>query len=126
MVEKLDVDQTKRLIGQQVEYALIDLREQEEFSQQHQLLSSCIPYSRIESAIERLVPGKKTTVILTDSGNNRFMRSERAARIVENLGYTRVFIQEGGVKAWIEAGYETFEGVNVLSKALGELAPKAL
>ena len=49
------------------------------------------------------------------------MRSERAAKAVEALGYTKVYIQKDGLKAWIEAGYETFEGVNTLSKAFGEL-----
>jgi len=49
------------------------------------------------------------------------MRSERAAKAVEVLGYTKVYIQINGLKAWIEAGYETFEGVNTLSKAFGEL-----
>jgi rhodanese-related sulfurtransferase len=121
MAKKLSVQKIKSMIGKQVEYALIDVREQEEFSKEHQLLSCCIPYSRIELSIERLVPSKKTPVILTDSGSNVFMRSDRAARAVEALGYTKVYIQKNGLKAWVEAGYETFEGVNTLSKAFGEL-----
>ncbi len=121
MIKKLSVIDTKNLIGQQTEYALIDVREQQEFAQQHQLLSCCMPYSRLEDYLERLVPCKKTPVILTDSGNNKFMRSERAALIVDAFGYSNVYIQEGGLKAWIDAGLETFEGVNVLSKTFGEL-----
>ena len=60
MAKKLSVQRIKSMIGKQVEYALIDVREQEEFSKEHQLLSCCIPYSRIELSIERLVPSKKT------------------------------------------------------------------
>ena len=121
MAQKLTVQEVKKIIGRQMEYALIDVREQEEFSKDHQLLSCCIPYSRIELSLERLVPCKKTPLILTDSGSNIFMRSERAAGVAEDLGYTKVYIQKNGLKAWIEAGYETFEGVNTLSKAFGEL-----
>jgi len=121
MAQKLSVQKVKSMIGKKMEYALVDVREKEEFSKEHQLLSCCIPYSRIELSIERLVPCKKTPIILTDSGNNIFMRSERAAKAVEALGYTKVYIQKDGLKSWIEAGYETFEGVNTLSKAFGEL-----
>ncbi|CAA6819970.1 MAG: Rhodanese-related sulfurtransferase [uncultured Thiotrichaceae bacterium] len=121
MAHKLSVEETKKFIGKRTEYALVDVREQEEFSQQHQLLSCCIPYSRIEFYLEQLVPCKKTPIILTDSGTHTFMRSERAALIVEALGYSAIYIQDGGIKAWVDAGYETFEGVNVLSKAFGEL-----
>ena len=121
MAQKLNVQKVKSMIGKQIEYALVDVREQDEFSREHQLLSCCIPYSRLELSIERLVPCKKTPLILTDSGNNIFMRSERAAKAAEALGYTNVLIQKDGLKAWIEAGYETFAGVNTLSKAFGEL-----
>lgn len=120
MANELTVQKVKTIIGKQGEYALIDVREQEEFSQQHQLLSCCIPYSRIEISIERLVPCKKTPIILTDSGSNTFMRSKRAAKVLEALGYADVSIQKGGMQAWAEAGYEIFEGVNSLSKAFGE------
>ncbi len=121
MIKTLSVHKTKQLIGKQIEYALVDVREREEFSQEHQLLSCCIPYSRIEEYIEQLIPCKKIPIIFTDSGQNIFLRSERAARVASNLGYTDVYIQEGGLKAWKAEGYETFEGVNVLSKAFGEL-----
>ena len=121
MAQKLTVQEVKSMIGRRMEYALIDVREQEEFSKKHQLLSCCIPYSRIELSLERLVPCKKTPIILTDSGRNIFMRSERAAKAAKSLGYRNVYIQKNGLKGWIEAGYETFAGVNTLSKAFGEL-----
>ena len=87
MAQKLSVQKLKSMIGKQMAYALVDVREQEEFSKEHQLLSCCIPYSRMELSLERLVPCKKTPIILTDSGNNIFIRSERAAKAVEALGY---------------------------------------
>ena len=37
------------------------------------------------------------------------------------LGYTNVAVMKGGLKAWRDAGYEVFTGVNVPSKAFGEV-----
>ena len=37
------------------------------------------------------------------------------------MGYTNVAVMNGGLKAWRDAGYEVFTGVNVPSKAFGEV-----
>jgi len=37
MAQKLSVQKVKSMIGKQMEYALVDVREQEEFSKEHQL-----------------------------------------------------------------------------------------
>ena len=47
MAQKLSVQKLKSMIGKQMAYALVDVREQEEFSKEHQLLSCCIPYARL-------------------------------------------------------------------------------
>jgi rhodanese-related sulfurtransferase len=46
--------------------------------------------------------------------------SEKAAARLRDLGYSQVSVLERGTKAWAEAGYELFSGVNVPSKAFGE------
>jgi rhodanese-related sulfurtransferase len=48
-------------------------------------------------------------------------RANRAAARLSQLGYTNVAVMKGGLKAWREAGYEVFTGVNVPSKAFGEV-----
>jgi hypothetical protein len=45
----------------------------------------------------------------------------RAAARAAALGYRNVFIVAGGAKAWGEAGYTLYAGVNVPSKVFGEL-----
>ncbi|ETX05057.1 MAG: hypothetical protein ETSY2_25270, partial [Candidatus Entotheonella gemina] len=45
----------------------------------------------------------------------------RAAARMEILGYNNVAILPGGIDAWAAAGYEVFKGVNVPSKAFGEV-----
>ena len=48
----------------ETEFALLDVREQEEFSRAHILLACCAPLSRLELMVERLVPCKKTPVFV--------------------------------------------------------------
>src|SRR5246500_5233537 len=48
-------------------------------------------------------------------------RANRAAARLSQLGYTDLAVMKGGLKAWREAGYEVFTGVNVPSKAFGEV-----
>jgi rhodanese-related sulfurtransferase len=48
-------------------------------------------------------------------------RANRAAARLSQLGYTNLAVMKGGLKAWREAGYEVFTGVNVPSKAFGEV-----
>jgi rhodanese-related sulfurtransferase len=45
----------------------------------------------------------------------------RAAARAAALGYRNVFVLAGGAKAWGEAGYTLYAGVNVPSKVFGEL-----
>jgi rhodanese-related sulfurtransferase len=45
----------------------------------------------------------------------------RAATKLAGYGYTDLAILDGGMAAWAEAGLETFIGINVPSKAFGEL-----
>ncbi len=37
------------------------------------------------------------------------------------MGYTNLAVVKDGLKAWRDAGYEAFTGVNVPSKAFGEV-----
>ena len=48
-------------------------------------------------------------------------RANRAAARLSQLGYTNVAVMKGGLKAWRDAGCEVFTGVNVPSKAFGEV-----
>ncbi len=48
-------------------------------------------------------------------------RANRTAARLSKLGYTDLAVMNGGLRAWREAGYEVFTGVNVPSKAFGEV-----
>ena len=99
------------------EIALIDVREQGAFGHDHLLLAVNIPLSRFDLVIADFVPRASTRTVLCDADGRL---TKRAAAVLDRLGYEDVSILEGGVKAWLDAGFELFSGVNVPSKAFGE------
>ena len=107
----------KAMLGDGAELALIDLREELTFSQNHLLWARSVPLSRIELHFAQLVPRRATRIVLID-GNDGL--SARAADILGKAGYSDVSYLEGGVAAWAAAGFELFSGVHVPSKAFGE------
>jgi rhodanese-related sulfurtransferase len=100
------------------ELALLDLREERIFSENHLLFARCLPLSRLELRMARLVPRRSTRIVLVDDNDGL---AARAASVLAKAGYSDVSILEGGNHAWEAAGYELFSGVNVPSKAFGEL-----
>ena len=104
------------------ELALIDLREELIFSRGHLLHPRSVPLSRLELNFARLVPRLDTRIVLCDEADGL---AERAAEILARAGYENLIALAGGVAAWEEAGLELFSGVNVPSKAFGELVEHA-
>jgi rhodanese-related sulfurtransferase len=104
------------------ELALIDVREELLFSQNHLLLARSVPLSRFELKFIQLVPRRGTRIVLCDDNDGL---AARAAAILRRSLYTDVAILAGGVAGWAEAGFELFSGVNVPSKAFGEFIEHA-
>lgn len=113
----------KDMLGDGREIALIDVREQGVFYREHQLLASSIPLSHLELRINDMVPRRAARIVLVDDGVEEDLAVKAAGRL-EYLGYSHVAILKGGIKAWDGAGYELFSGVNVPSKAFGEIVEK--
>ena len=118
----VDARQLKAMLRDGQELALLDVREQGVFAREHLLFASCLPLSRLELLIADLVPRRNTRTVVLDGGIERSasLASRAAARLAE-LGYTDVAVLENGVDGWRAAGYELFSGVNVPSKAFGEI-----
>lgn len=104
------------------EIALLDLREAGQFGEGHPFFAVPLPYSRLELDVGHLVPRRDTRVALVDAADGV---AERAAARLASLGYTQVFILEGGAPGWAAAGYVLFQGVNLPSKTFGELVEHA-
>src|SRR5262245_6797911 len=113
----VDSHALKAMLGDDAELALVDVREELIFSQRHLLWARSIPLSRLELSFTRLVPRRTSRIVLCDDNDGL---AERAADILEDAGYSDIACLAGGVRAWADAGYELFSGVNVPSKAFGE------
>ena len=107
----------KDMLGDGTELALIDVREELTFSQNHFLWARNVPLSRLELLFSRLVPRLTTRIVLCDENDGL---AKRAATILANAGYTDLSYLQGGVAAWAAAGFVLFSGVHVPSKAFGE------
>ncbi len=119
----LTVQQVKAMLKSGEVFAFFDVREEGEFSTQgHPLFATPLPLSRLEPRALALLPDPHTRIVLMDSGEEgQLGRAGRAAAKLSTLGYTNVAVVKDGLKAWAAAGYEVFTGVNVPSKAFGEV-----
>ncbi|TMJ31053.1 MAG: thiosulfate sulfurtransferase [Alphaproteobacteria bacterium] len=119
----VSVQQVKAMLKSGEVFGFFDVREEGEFSTQgHPLFATPLPLSRLEPRAFALLPDPKTRIVLMDSGEEgQNGRALRAAAKLGELGYGNVAVMDGGLKAWRDAGYEVFTGVNVPSKAFGEV-----
>ncbi|MBJ9976349.1 rhodanese-related sulfurtransferase [Pseudomonas sp. S75] len=104
------------LVGE--ELALIDVREEDPFAQEHPLFAANIPLSKLELEVLARVPRAGTAITVYDNGEGL---ASVAVQRLQALGYRDVAVLEGGLAGWRAAGGELFRDVNVPSKAFGEL-----
>ena len=105
------------------ELAFLDVREVGQYGEGHPFFVVNLPYSRLELEAEALLPRKTVEILLLDEDDGV---GDRAARRLAGLGYAQVSRIEGGVAGWEAAGYGLFKGVNLPSKAFGELVEAEL
>jgi rhodanese-related sulfurtransferase/predicted metal-dependent enzyme (double-stranded beta helix superfamily) len=119
----LTVQQVKAMLKSGEIFAFFDVREEGEFSiKGHPLFATPLPLSRLEPRAFALLPDPDTRIVLMDSGEEgQTGRANRAAARLSQMGYTNLAVVKDGLKAWADAGYEVFTGVNVPSKAFGEV-----
>ena len=113
----------RRMILDDEELALLDAREEGTFHDSHLFYASCCALSRLELLAPRLVPRRSARVVVCDAGAGE---AERAAARLRRHGYSDVSVLDGGIDAWAAAGYTLVSGVNVPSKAFGEVVEHEL
>ena len=97
--------------------ALIDVREQGEYNATHIPGSSSLPRRLLEFRVGGLVPCRDVQVVVChDDGR----RASLAARTLEQFGYSRVAVLDGGINRWASEGLRSEWLMNVPSKAFGE------
>ena len=117
-MKTVSAQELRRMILDDNELALLDAREEGTFHDSHLFYASCCALSRLERLAPRLVPRRSAPVVVCDAGGGE---AERAAVRLEHFGYSEVSVLDGGIEAWAAAGYTLISGVNVPSKAFGEV-----
>lgn len=116
---RVNASTVKRMIGDGEELALLDVREEGQFATGHLLWAASLPLSRLELRAAALIPRRSARVIVIDQDGGQV--AQLAARRLFDFGWKNLAVLEGGIEGWRRAGYEIFSGINVPSKAFGEL-----
>ncbi len=119
MIKQCTVNEAVQLVNSTEEIGFLDLREIGPFSEGHPLFAVPVPFSVFEERVAKLVPRPGSRLLLIDGGDGL---APTAAETLREMGYQDITLVDGGIPAWEEAGHTLFEGVNVPSKTLGELA----
>jgi len=123
-MEWLSPAEVKRRLTAGGEIAFLDVREHGQYGEGHPFFAVPLPYSRLEIDAPRVLPCSTVPVVLLDNGDGDGV-AERAACRLASLGYENLAAVEGGAPGWAAAGYTLFKGVNVPSKAFGEMIEHA-
>ena len=82
------------------DFALLDVREPNEWAMGHVPGAALMPRGVLESSVEARVPRERRVVLYCASGN----RSALAADVLQQMGYRDVRSMRGGIKGWADAG----------------------
>jgi rhodanese-related sulfurtransferase len=86
---------------------LVDVREDNEWSESHAAGAEHLGKGIIERDIEKFAPDKSSELILYCGGG---YRAALAADMLQRMGYANVWSMSGGWRAWQEAGAPIEEG----------------
>ncbi|MGC1854563.1 MAG: rhodanese-like domain-containing protein [Candidatus Aquirickettsiella sp.] len=101
-IKELTVTDLNKKINNQHPFYLIDVREHDEFQQG--FIAHAIPLSKgiIERDIEKYISDFEAEIVVYCSGG---FRSCLVADNLQKMGYRQVASLQGGLRAWLEAGY---------------------
>ncbi|WP_069264035.1 rhodanese-like domain-containing protein [Paraburkholderia nodosa] len=121
MSNRIQAATLKRWLHDGNEIALFDVREHGQYGEGHPFYAVPLPWSVLERDVGRLAPNPRVRLVVFDDDDAQAGPAALAAARLGALGYTAVHRLEGGARAWRDAGFVLFKGVNVPSKAFGEL-----
>ena len=105
MVEYVSSEEIKTILEYKTNCQIIDVRELPEYQYVRISNSKLIPLTEFEQKIN-LIDRSCPAYFLCGVGK----RALKAAEYLESLGYENLYVIEGGIKAWIEAGYPVEQG----------------
>lgn len=103
-ITETDAEAVRRRIAAGEAFALVDVREADEWEKGHLPGAVLMPRGVLERDAEAALPDLDAPIVLYCGGG---YRSALAARSLGQMGYTAVASMDGGWRAWTEAGFET-------------------
>ena len=100
MVEHVSVSELKTILDSKTSCSIIDVRESSEYESVRISDSTLVSLSVFEQKIN-LIDKNSANYFLCGVGK----RALKAAEYLKSLGYNNLYVIDGGIKAWIEAGY---------------------
>ena len=100
MLEHVSVEELKTILDSKAECNIIDVREIPEYESVRIPNSILVSLSVFNENIN-LVDKNSSNYFLCGIGK----RALKAAEYLSTLGYKNLYVIDGGIKAWIEAGY---------------------
>lgn len=101
-VKECNVHDVKRMLDQNEEFTLIDVREESEFAKGRLPGAVHVGKGVIERDIEKVVSNPETPLVLYCGGG---FRSALAGDALQKMGYTNILSMDGGWSGWNAAGY---------------------
>lgn len=106
-VRECTVGDVKARLDRGERFHFVDVREDDEFAQDHAAGAVHLGKGVIERDIETAIPNRQEPIVLYCGGG---YRSVLAADSLRHMGYTNVISMDGGIKAWRDAGYPIEKG----------------
>lgn len=99
-IEETSVEEVRRDLDDDADFALVDTREESEWAAGHAQGAMHLGKGIIERDIEAAVPDTAKKIVLYCGGG---YRSALAAEALQKMGYTNVYSLAGGWRAWKSA-----------------------
>lgn len=100
---EISVEETHQLLQKKEPIVLLDVREKEEIDLGYIKGAAFLPQGRLEKEVENLLPDKNAPIVVYCAGG---IRSLKAAKVMQEKGYTNVFSMAKGINGWEAAGYQ--------------------
>ncbi len=106
-VRQTTVEDVKQKMDRSEKFYLVDVREDNEWNQDHLPGAIHLGKGIIERDIETKIPDSTAEIVLYCGGG---FRSALAADALQKMGYTNVISMDGGYSGWRNAGYGLAKG----------------
>ncbi len=105
MISEISVNELHNKLTKKEQCQIIDVREVLEYESARIAGSKLIPLSSFDQNINKIT-SECPSYFLCGVGK----RAARAAEYLESMGYKNLYVIEGGIKAWLEAGFSVEQG----------------